>query len=203
MHLNSLLLFEKYGRRYFHREASVLEIGPDEIPSTFEVASPSVRKWDTTDLWHSHEYLNRRGQFPSIRMPDEYTIPIADSTYDIVLSGQVIEHVRRIWDWMLELERVVKPGGLVITIGPWSWPYHAVPIDCWRIHEEGPRSLYKHAGLEVMEVHSESIESTRTRRTYPGHTPEPSRGVVSDSLRRFLGWPSPTPIDTIGIGRKL
>jgi SAM-dependent methyltransferase len=48
----------------------------------------------------------------------EYAFPIDDDCYDIVLSGQVVEHVPRIWRWMREVSRVCKEGGVVITIKP-------------------------------------------------------------------------------------
>ena len=43
---------------------------------------------------------------------------------------------------MKEVARVVKPDGLVITIAPVSWPYHAAPIDCWRVYPAGLNALW-------------------------------------------------------------
>ena len=39
--------------------------------------------------------------------------PAPSGAYDIVFSGQVIEHVRKIWLWIKELTRICKVGGLV------------------------------------------------------------------------------------------
>jgi ubiquinone/menaquinone biosynthesis C-methylase UbiE len=36
--------------------------------------------------------------------------PVEDERYDVVISGQVIEHVRKIWVWMREVSRVCKVG---------------------------------------------------------------------------------------------
>jgi SAM-dependent methyltransferase len=86
------------------------------------------------------------------------TFPIPDASYDIVLSGQVIEHVGPIWDWMKELARVCRPGGLIITINPVSWHFHEAPIDCWRIYPAGMTALSEAAGLDVVLSTWESLE---------------------------------------------
>ena len=88
-------------------------------------------QWDTLDLVDGHAYVPAELTYRS-RSP--YEFPIEDDAYDIVLSANVIEHVRCVWRWLPELARVCKAGGLVITISPVSWPYHEAPIDCWRIY---------------------------------------------------------------------
>jgi len=34
---------------------------------------------------------------------------------------------------------------------PAEWPYHAHPIDCWRVYAEGMRGLLECAHLEVLD----------------------------------------------------
>ena len=136
----------------------VLEIGPDKFPSTYcsLVADRSIT-WDTLDLWQDARL--------TYSATSEYSFPAPSDTYDIVLSGQVIEHVRKIWLWIKELTRVCKVGGLVITINPVSWPYHEHPIDCWRVSRREcepsmrtPRSKYSYPSSSRWRRHS--IEDT-------------------------------------------
>jgi SAM-dependent methyltransferase len=145
MHANSRLLFQQYALDYFTPELSVLEIGPDAFPSTYrKLVGGRSRTWDTLDLLDRPEL--------TYRAVAEYSFPIEDATYDIVLSGQVIEHVPRIWLWMRELSRVCRPDGIVITINPVSWPYHGAPRDCWRAFPDGMTALYERrvaAGVAV------------------------------------------------------
>jgi hypothetical protein len=89
-----------------------------------------------------------------------------------VLSGNVIEHVRKIWVWIKEVARATKVGGLVITINPCSWPYHEIPVDCWRAYPEGMRALYDEARLEVLYLTWESLESVSSKRRLPGRSSE-------------------------------
>ena len=102
MHTNSALLFQKYAAPYFLENKRALEIGPN-FPSHYKILSKNVATWDTLDIYQDPRLTH-------VAM-SEYSFPIADNSYDIVLSGQVIEHVRKIWVWMKEVARVCKIGG--------------------------------------------------------------------------------------------
>ena len=203
MHENSKLLFEKYAKKYFRPGMRVLEIGPDGRISSYQLFFRSEIKcwrksiqWDTVDVY----------QDPNLTYVavDEYSFPISDALYDIVLSGNVMEHIRKPWIWIKEVARVCKKDGLVITITPVSWPYHEAPIDCWRVYPEGMKALYEEAGLEVIESTFDSLEVSSYRRSIPGRSPEwQSRSwrVTSQLLGR-LGFPVERAYDTITIGEK-
>jgi SAM-dependent methyltransferase len=200
VHTNSRLLFEKHATRFFSAGARVLEIGPDGFPSAYRSAvergSARPSEWHTLDL-----FADARLTF---RAESEYRFPIPDDSYDVVVSGQVIEHVRKTWVWIKEVARVCKPGGTVITINPVSWPYHEAPIDCWRVFPEGMKALYDEASLDVLVSEWESLELPGFRRYLPGMSPEahtPRRQLVSRVLGR-LGLPVERAYDTVTIGRK-
>lgn len=63
--------------------------------------------------------------------------PLADNSYDVVVSGQCLEHVEAPWIWIKEIERICKPGGFIMVIAPWQYPIHRFPVDCWRILPDG------------------------------------------------------------------
>jgi SAM-dependent methyltransferase len=137
-------------------------------------------------------------------MPNENEIPLPDSTFDVVISGQVIEHVRQPWRWMAELTRISRPGGLVITISPVSWPYHEAPIDCWRIYPEGMRAILEQVGLTVELCLWDSLEP-RPRRWYPGKSYDYDRSAWARRINRVkavVGWPLPVAFVTITVARK-
>lgn len=161
MHPNSELLFRTYAASLFRPEMRVLEIGPDSIPSTYR-RMVGIRDLD----WQTLDTCDR----PELTFPNsgEYSFPCDNAVFDIVLSGQVIEHVRKPWKWVRELARVLKPGGLVITIGPISWPYHEAPVDCWRIYPAGMTALHEEAGLETILAIWDSLETPGYKRHIPG-----------------------------------
>ncbi len=199
MHRNSKLLFEKYVRPHFQAGVRVLEIGPDTSPSTYQsLVNDSSIVWDTLD------FPSR--PFPlTHRLESEYSFPIPDGAYDLVFSGQVIEHVRKVWVWMREVARVTRPGGLVITINPVSWPYHEAPVDCWRIFPEGMKALYEDAGLEVIESVWDSLEADGNKWTIPGRSPEwqPPKVRWMNRVMGWFGYPREYAYDAVTIGRKV
>lgn len=200
MHPNSELLFEKYAKKYFQNNLRILEIGPDKFPSTYQsIIGDNSIIWDTLDLSDNHKptYLARDGY--------SYKNLIDDNYYDIVLSGQVLEHVKKIWVWFKELARVCKPGGLIITINPVSWPYHESPVDCWRVFPEGMQALYEETGLKVILSICESLEVPNYRRYIPGASLTHRRKIyrlVNLLLGKF-GYPVERAYDTITIGEKI
>ena len=50
--------------------------------------------------------------------PDERTIPFADASFDVIYANQVFEHVKFIDCVFKECARVLRPGGVVITLFP-------------------------------------------------------------------------------------
>lgn len=85
---------------------------------------------------------------------------IPDNTFDVVLSGQTMEHVERPWPWMKELGRIVRPGGVVCVIAPYRWEYHPSPLDCWRIFPDGMRAVMQDAGLTILKLHMNQQSDT-------------------------------------------
>jgi SAM-dependent methyltransferase len=188
MHLNSRLIFQEYALHLFRPENRVLEIGPDANPSTYRRAVPIEQiTWHTIDLY-SAPHLD-------FTATDEYSFPVPDASYDIVLSGQVVEHVRRVWLWMREVARVCKPGGVVITISPVNWPYHEAPIDCWRMYPEALRALNEDAGLITELATTAALEPVGHRVRYLAW--QSARYALRKRTGSFA-----RPIDAISIARK-
>ena len=196
MHTNSLLLFNKYAASLFAPGAKVLEIGPDGFPSTYRRAIGVSCEWHTIGL-------KEDGRL-TYRASGEYDYPVEADSYDIVLSGNVIEHVRKPWRWMPELVRLAKPGGLVITINPVSWTYHEAPVDCWRIYPEGMRALCEESGLRLLVCQFESLETPHFKRFSPGVSAEYQAPRKRFFFRLFgpLGFPVERAYDTITIAQK-
>lgn len=153
MHLNSELLFQKYAPGYFTNGMKVLEIGPAGIPSVYKtIVNNSTITWDTLDIYDSYEGLTYVSK-------NEYNYPVESESYDLIISAQVIEHVKKIWLWLNELQRIVRKDGVIILINPVSWPYHPNPVDCWRIFPEGMKALCEQYELKILLCEFESLEA--------------------------------------------
>lgn len=77
------------------------------------------------------------------------------NSFDVVIAGQVFEHVEYPWITMLEITRVMKNGGICCIIAPSAGVEHRYPVDCWRYYPDGFRALAKYAFLESLEVFTE------------------------------------------------
>ena len=77
---------------------------------------------------------------------------IKSNSVDVLISGQAFEHIEFFWISVLEIFRVLKPGGLFCLIAPSSGHEHRYPVDCWRFYPDGFSALAKFAQLDVLEV---------------------------------------------------
>ena len=201
MHKNSMSLYVKYAAQYVSPGTRVLEIGPDKNPSTYQGLSPAgVSAWETID------FAGRTDIELTHRQASEYSFPMPDNSYDVVVSGQVIEHVKKVWRWMPELARVCKPGGYVITINPVTYHYHEAPVDCWRIYPEGMKALCEDSGLDVVLSKWESVSIESLRKVLPDlffrTMVFPRMSGVFDMLSRVIKTPADGAFDTVTIARK-
>ena len=77
---------------------------------------------------------------------------VSDNFCDILISGQVFEHIEFPWITINEITRVVKSNGLICLIAPNGLGLHRHPVDCWRYYSDGMIALAKWAGLEILHV---------------------------------------------------
>lgn len=159
-HLNGRLLWHKYAEPYFAKGKHVLEIGPAGYPTYYEHELQQKKislKYDVLDV--SADYISGAEQNPHFIMStDDLHYPVADDTYDIVFSDQVLAHVNYFWLWYNELARITKPGGYIITINSYSYPPCPSPIDAWRVHSDGMKKLNQFYKLHTILSTTESVE---------------------------------------------
>jgi len=68
-------------------------------------------------------------------------LPFPDEVFAVVLSTQVLEHVRDPQALTNEMYRVLKKGGSAIISAPFVWEIHNYPTDYWRFSDQGIREL--------------------------------------------------------------
>ena len=85
-------------------------------------------------------------------------IPEMDSVFDLIISQEVLEHVKSPSLAIIEMRRVLKKGGRCYIQLPFIIGYHPCPNDYWRFTKEGLIALIESSGMEVVEV-GESVGS--------------------------------------------
>jgi SAM-dependent methyltransferase len=80
---------------------------------------------------------------------------IKSNSVDVLISGQALEHIEYFWITMLEVARVLKPGGICCIIAPSGGVEHRYPVDCWRFYPDGFSALAKFSGLEALNIYTQ------------------------------------------------
>jgi SAM-dependent methyltransferase len=109
--------FGKY-LRYFSAGCSILEIGGGTGVQAKLLTEMGYRV-ESIDL-ESSNYASAL-EFP-IKFYDGHTIPFPSQSFDVVFSSNVLEHIKHICEFQLEIRRVLRPGGYCI---------HAMPSTAW------------------------------------------------------------------------
>jgi len=142
-------LMGSFYRRYLRRRRglSICDVGSCDVNGSFR------------PLFGKHKYLGldiAKGGNVDVVSEDLYKYPFPNETFDVVISGSTIEHVKDMFKWILELKRIMKKGGLICIIGPSVFRMnHPHPVDCWRIYPDGMKFLLEEvAGFEVLKIRS-------------------------------------------------
>lgn len=83
---------------------------------------------------------------------DGCRLPFPKGSFDTVLSASVIEHVADTEGYMSEIVRVLKPGGYILLLAPFTYPVHAPVRDYYRYTASGLRALASRYGFDVVTV---------------------------------------------------
>jgi SAM-dependent methyltransferase len=136
-------LLDKY---VSEKPGSVLDVGSWGMQSYKPLLEE--RGWQNTGL-----DLNE-GPNVDLVVDDPFYWNVADSQYDLVVSGQAFEHIDFFWITFLEMARVLKPGGYIFLIAPSRGEQHRWPIDGWRFYPDGYSALAKWGGLKLIDVNN-------------------------------------------------
>jgi SAM-dependent methyltransferase len=79
-----------------------------------------------------------------------YGIPARSRSFDVVVSAQTLPHVPFFWATLLEIERVLRPGGYALLTGA-SRGHPTKTQDCWRFYADAYRAMAAHTGMTLLD----------------------------------------------------
>lgn len=83
--------------------------------------------------------------FPNVDIAaDIAATPFADNSVDTLVLDTVLEHVPEPHVVVDEIFRILSPGGEVLCIVPWLFPYHGYPKNYFNISADGLAFLFRH-----------------------------------------------------------
>jgi SAM-dependent methyltransferase len=135
------------------RRLRVLDVGSYDVNGTYRIYFPETR-FEYTGLDMTE------GPNVDIVPSKVYSWEeVADDYYDIVISGQTLEHVEFFWLIVAEMTRILKKDGTLCIIVPNGFEEHRHPVDCWRFFTDGMIALARYVNLTVLHAHTNCAPS--------------------------------------------
>jgi SAM-dependent methyltransferase len=118
----------------------ILEVGSKYVNGSVR---PLIEKF-----FNPKEYIGvdiEKGKFVDVVCDAENLVDyFGKETFDVVISTELLEHVK---DWrkvINNLKEVLKPNGYIyITTRSKGFPYHGYPYDFWRYEVEDMKEIFK------------------------------------------------------------
>jgi SAM-dependent methyltransferase len=152
MHRSSLLRVQWFVREFLPaqptRKWKVLDIGSYSVNGSYRSLFPE-------------EYFEYTGMDiesgPNVDVvvqnPYNWT-EFESDTFDVVLSGQTLEHAEFFWWTVEEMTRVLRKDGILCIVVPNVLREHRYPVDCYRFYTDGMIALCRYVNLEPLHAHT-------------------------------------------------
>lgn len=156
MHIESYNIIQRAVKKYLHgkNDLSVMDFGSYDVNGTYRPIF-SVPTWKYTGIDMTE------GPNVDVVVDENFSWSGVEScSFDVVISGQTMEHVKEPWEMARSLGRVCKEDGLVFVVAPNTFGYHPFPIDCWRIFPEAMEHvMVKYGGFDKLECGMEGPDT--------------------------------------------
>ena len=148
---------KRFAETYLDKKKSlkILDVGSQTVPE--DVMGSYKRFFENKEAdWHYVGCDMVAGNNVDIVLKNVYNWKeIKTNSFDVVISGQALEHVEYFWLTFFEIKRALKHGGISCIIVPSAGYEHKYPLDCYRYYPDGLVAAAKYVGLEVLETYTQ------------------------------------------------
>jgi len=141
MHEDSYNLMRAFAEKYCDGTENVLDVGSLDVNGTYRDIFPNYTGMDVVEGDNVDLVLDYQDGYIG-----KYN---TDKKYDVVICGNVIEHVANPFGFVHALANLVSESGYLCIITPTDIHLHDHPKDYWRIMPDGMELLMKNAGMTV------------------------------------------------------
>ena len=139
-------------------------------------------------------------------LADAAFVPLAGATFDLVVCGELLEHVPDPKPVLREIYRVLKPGGTVLITVPFLFRIHADPFDFGRYTDRYWELNINKVGFEIFEVEKQGLfyavisnfieqylQNIRPPKPFGRPIQSIFRRFITNPLKRFALWREAKP----------
>ena len=122
----------------------IIEVGSYDVNGSLR---PIIEAWGNPDEYVGVDIIDGPG-IDLICPAEEIIEKFGKESFDIVISTEMLEHVR---DWrkvISNFKNICKPNGLIlITTRSYGFGYHDFPYDFWRFETEDMTSIFSDCNI--------------------------------------------------------
>ena len=145
MHPQSMLEMKAFAKSHTTKKSKVLDIGSLGVNGSYkELFGKDYTGLDIVD-----------GPNVDVVADKPYSWPLKDASFDVVVSGQALEHMEFPEKAMVEIKRVLVADGKACIIAPSAGPFPAKPKDLTDRHRFSKKAFTKlatDAGFKIISV---------------------------------------------------
>ena len=138
-------ILQRIRDKYFLKNQILLDYGSGTAPYK-ELLRNHIEKYIGADI------STKDGA--DLVVAENEPIPLPNNSVNIVLSTQVLEHVKDVPFYLKETYRVLKKDGIVIISTHGIWPYHPYPEDYNRWTRPGLINSLESTGFNILQIDS-------------------------------------------------
>jgi SAM-dependent methyltransferase len=127
-----------------HVHGKCIDIGCGDMPYR-KLIEDRAEQYDSLDMERRVPDVKFIGSVQDMNM-------IENSTYDSALCLEVLEHVRDPFKAVSEINRIMKPGGILVCSVPHLSRLHEEPNDYFRYTKYGLTHLFESSGFEMISI---------------------------------------------------
>lgn len=141
----------------YESKVRVLDVGSCDVNGSYKQYFP-------TEIFEYHGLDMCEGKNVDIVPKYAYDwSEVENESFDVVISGQCLEHVEFPWVIFFEMCKVMKPNGLMCILTPRSQNRHRFPVDTFRYDVDGYIALCKYYNLIPLHVSQNKAPITATK----------------------------------------